>query len=107
LSKLIIDHAVVPEIWGYEIAHVLYKKFKAGHINQQQIEEYLQLLKALPIRSESSDLWTKVNLESEARQWDLAAYDAAYLELALHKKIPLATTDTTSRRQQNPKACKY
>jgi predicted nucleic acid-binding protein len=58
----------------------------------------LQLLKALPIRVESRDLWTKVNLESQARQWDLAAYDAAYLELALHNKLPLTTTDTNLRK---------
>jgi predicted nucleic acid-binding protein len=28
-----------------------------------------------------------------ARQWDLSAYDAAYLQLALNRKAPLVTLD--------------
>ena len=34
-----------------------------------------------------------VLLESRARGWNLPAYDAAYLDLALRKHLPLATTD--------------
>jgi predicted nucleic acid-binding protein len=53
----------------------------------------LQLLKALPIRVESSSLWANVDVESKARKWNLTAYDAAYLALALSRKLPLATLD--------------
>jgi predicted nucleic acid-binding protein len=34
---------------------------------------------------------------SVAREHDLSAYDAAYLELALRKGLPLATLDTRLR----------
>ncbi len=68
-------------------------------INEQQIAEYLRLLRALPIRTESQPLWTNVELESLARRWDLTAYDASYLALALRKKIPLATCDEFLKRK--------
>lgn len=62
-------------------------------IAQKQLDEYLQKLKALPIRVEHNDFWANVALESLARRWNLTAYDAAYLALALRKKVPLATVD--------------
>lgn len=54
-------------------------------------------LKALPIRVKPNDVWTNVVLESQARTWNLPAYDAAYLDLALRKKVPLATLDDDLR----------
>ena len=36
---------------------------------------------ALPIRVKAQGLWVDVNLESLARRRNLAAYDAAYLDL--------------------------
>lgn len=94
LNELIVRDAVVPEIWAFEIANNIFVSIsRRGRINEQQISEYLDLLKALPIRVDSQSLWTHVELESFSRRWDLAAYDAAYLALALGKKIPLATFD--------------
>ena len=66
---------------------------KRKRISQKRIDEYLQLLRALPIRVEARTLWENVALESLARKWNLAAYDAAYLDLALRKNLPLATVD--------------
>lgn len=94
LLKLASDDAVVPAIWAFEIANIIYVAFnKRKRITQKQLDEYLQRLKALPIRVEPRDLWTNISLESLARKWNITAYDAAYLELALNKGIPLATTD--------------
>jgi len=98
LSRLETDDAVVPEIWGYEIANIIAVAFKKGRISQQLIEEYLQRLRALPIRAEANDLWTKVALESRARKWNLTAYDAAYLDLASRTTLPLATTDNNLKK---------
>jgi predicted nucleic acid-binding protein len=64
---------------------------------EQQVQEYLSLLKALPIRQESQGLFENVDLESLSRRSDLAAYDAAYLQLAQRTSLPLATSDGTLR----------
>jgi predicted nucleic acid-binding protein len=84
LRELIVNDAIVPEIWAFEIANNIFVSHnKRKRINEQQVTEYLTLLKALPIRVESRPLWSNVELEGFARRWDLAAYDAAYLAMAL------------------------
>jgi len=99
LSRLTTDDAVVPEIWAFEIANVIFVAFsKRKRISQKQIDEYLKLLKALPIRAEIMDIWSNVDLESLARKWNLSAYDAAYIALAQRRNLPLATADDDLKR---------
>ena len=82
------------EIWAFEIANGILVSFnKRKRITEPQIHEYLQLLRALPIREERSDLWANVGLESRSRVMDLSPYDTAYLELARRLSLPLATQD--------------
>jgi predicted nucleic acid-binding protein len=71
---------------------------KRKRIAERQIGDYLELLKALPIRVDSQGLWANVNLESLARSQNLAAYDAAYLALALRTGLPIATSDAPLRQ---------
>jgi predicted nucleic acid-binding protein len=86
--------AVVPGIWAFEIANSIFVSFsKRKRITERQIEEYLQRLKALPISLEPREIWSTVNLEASARKWNLTPYDAAYLDLALRRRLPLATAD--------------
>jgi predicted nucleic acid-binding protein len=94
LKQLASNDAVVPEIWAFEIANAIFVSYtKRKRITEQQIQEYLNLLKALPIRVEPQELWANVALESLARRYDVAAYDAAYLNLAVRTGLPLATVD--------------
>lgn len=94
LSELAVRDAVVPEIWAFEIANIIFISFrKRKRITEQQVAEYLERLRALPIRVERNDLWANVALESRACEWDIAAYDAAYLDLALRRGVTLATAD--------------
>ena len=98
MKELFLNDAVVPEIWAFEIANAIFVAHtKRRRINDQQIREYLDLLEALPIRVESQNLWANVELESLARQQNLAAYDAAYLDLAKRTGLSVATMDTTLR----------
>jgi predicted nucleic acid-binding protein len=99
LSMLAVRDALVPGIWPFEIANALFVSFNSRkRITEQQIREYLDRLTALPIRVEPNDLWANVRLESRARKWNLPAYDAAYLDLALRKDLSLATTDDHLKR---------
>jgi len=81
LKELLVNDAIVPEIWAFEIANNIFVSYrKRKRISEQQITEYLGLLRALPIRVEAQSLWANVDLESLARRQNIAAYDAAYLE---------------------------
>ena len=69
LSKLATDDAIVPEIWAFEIANIIFVAFKKRRrISQKQIDEYLMRLRALPIRVELNDVWANIALESQARR---------------------------------------
>ena len=99
LSELAVNDAIVPEIWAFEVANSIFVAYsKRKRITEQQIHEYLELLKALPIRVEAQSLWANVDLESVARRQNLTAYDAAYLDLALRANLVLATSDDLLRQ---------
>jgi predicted nucleic acid-binding protein len=99
LGLLTPEDAVVPEIWAFEVANSIFVSFnKRSRITEQQIEEYLRRLRALPISEEPGDLWQNVGLEARSRKWNLTPYDAAYLDLALRRSLPLATTDTDLKK---------
>jgi predicted nucleic acid-binding protein len=99
LKELVANDAIVPEIWAFEIANSIFVSYrKRKRISEQQITEYLSLLRALPIRVEQQGLWANVNLESLARCQNVTAYDAAYLDLALRTGLALATSDEPLRQ---------
>jgi predicted nucleic acid-binding protein len=94
LKRLAVDDAIVPEIWAFEIANNIFVSYsRRKRITDQQVREYLDLLKALPIRVEAQSLWANVDLESLARRRNLTAYDTAYLYLARRTNLALATSD--------------
>lgn len=85
---------MVPEIWAFEIANSIFVSYsRRKRISEQQIREYLGLLKALPISVIPETMVENIDLESLARRHDLAAYDVAYLRLANRENLPLATSD--------------
>src|ERR1035437_7529723 len=84
LQLLATEDAIVPEIWAFEVANSIFVSFsKRKGITEQQIIEYLERLRALPISLEPNDLWLNVELEARSRKWNLTTYDAAYLDLAV------------------------
>jgi predicted nucleic acid-binding protein len=98
LGELAVRDAVVPAVWAFEIANIIFASFaKLKRISEQQITECLDRLRALPIRVANSTLWANVELEALARKWNLTAYDAAYLDLAIRMQLPLATSDAALR----------
>ncbi|UKO98161.1 type II toxin-antitoxin system VapC family toxin [Nostoc sp. UHCC 0870] len=84
----------VPGIWLLEIANVLLVAERRKRMTQEQSEEAITLLQSLLIKVDSSANTNVFGAILDlGRQEGLAAYDAAYLELALRLGLPLATLD--------------
>lgn len=94
LDAMKADEAVVPGLWGLEVANVLARAEAAGLVTEARSEAFVGMLHKLDIAVDPSTpthaLATTLQL---ARRLKLSAYDAAYLELALRTGLPLATLD--------------
>lgn len=95
LAMMPDSEAFVPGIWSLEIANVLLVAERRNRMTQEQSSEAIALLQSLLIQvdtdTDANALGATLAL---GRQEGLAAYDAAYLELALRLGLPLATLDT-------------
>ena len=90
--------AWVPTLWHLELGNVLLGAQRRGRIDRAGIEKAFSSLAAYEI---------EVDLETAALAWSktfalaesfgLTMYDAAYLELALRKGLPLASLDKPLR----------
>jgi predicted nucleic acid-binding protein len=94
LDSLLDSYAEVPALWPFEIANVLAVNEKRRWLTKTASVEFLQTLSGLDIRIDRSFPMVdgKVLLPLVWR-YGLTAYDAAYLELAKRKGLPLATFD--------------
>lgn len=86
--------AVVPALWPLEVANILILGERRRRSTEAEAGKWLRYLQLLPIRLDDQ---TAVRAWSDilhvARLYDLSAYDAAYLELALRLGLPLASID--------------
>jgi predicted nucleic acid-binding protein len=88
------DGAVVPSLWHLELANVLLQAEKRGRIAPRDVATRLKLISELPITTDRETpmrAWREVI--ALARTENLIAYDAAYLELAIRRDLPLSTRD--------------
>ncbi|SRR5579884_2598947 len=97
LERLAEDAAVVPFLWFYEIGNALTVACRR-RITYEQAAEYLARIPGLPVSVDDPDPASVLALPNVARTYDLTNYDAAYLELAIRRKLPLSTTDRALRR---------
>ena len=91
--------AWVPGLWRLEVANVLEMSTRRGRHDADFRDATLADLAQLPIQ---------IDGETDSRAWGetvrlaerhrLTLYDAAYLELALRRNLPLATLDEDLRR---------
>ena len=98
LARLSDLSATVPMLWYYEVGNGLTMACRRKRITRVQADRYLARLKGLPIVADAVDPKAILSLPDIAQAYDLTNYDAAYLELALRRKLPLATTDAALRR---------
>lgn len=94
LKALKESQAIVPSLLTLEVANVVAKVEFKGLVAEADSQRFLALLGRLNIVTDQATaahaLGDTLNL---ARRYKLSAYDAAYLELALRKGLPLATLD--------------
>ncbi len=91
LGRLTRDYAVVPALWWFEILNIVAMNERRGRLSIDSSAEFLALLRDLDIEVDQSP--DQVAILSLVRQHRLTAYDAAYLELAVRERLPLATFD--------------
>lgn len=88
------SRAWVPALWHLELANVLLVAKRKGRIDQAGIEQFLGALARLDIIVDSDTMpnaWARTLALAES--YSLTVYDAAYLELALRRGLPIATLD--------------
>jgi len=100
LSRLEAGEEVrVPAHWPLEILNALLMAKRRNRVTDDQIREFIDDLAALSIRVEpghSVSEW--LTILSLAERHRLTTYDAAYLNLAQHLGLPLATLDGDLRK---------
>jgi predicted nucleic acid-binding protein len=85
---------VVPAVWGLEIANAMLAGERRKRLKQPEILRFLALLEGLSIVQDGQAVSESVrNVLPLACDYDLSAYDAAYLELSIRHGVPLATLD--------------
>lgn len=92
------SEAWVPAIWRLEVANSLQQGIKRDRIDRDDRDRGLEDLSTLRIHIDpytSAHAWSRT-LELSSR-FSLTVYDAAYLELALRRGLPLATLDRELR----------
>ena len=86
--------ACVPAIWRLEVVNVLISAERRGRITQSACTRFITLLKELQFQVIEDNMTQSMNtLLSIARDYRLSAYDAAYLNLAITRSLPIATLD--------------
>jgi predicted nucleic acid-binding protein len=91
--------AMVPAIWPVEIANALLVGERRKRIRQPEVRRFVELLKGLSVLEDAQPFADSLsNILPLAREHDLSAYDAAYLDVAVRRAAPLATLDAALRK---------
>ena len=90
-ERLKTDQAFVPILWWYELRNVLVVNERRGRIAPAETELFLRDLASIEFNFDTAT--NQVPVMSLARHHRLTFYDAAYLELAMRLRLPLATLD--------------
>ena len=97
-AGLATERAAVPALWPLEVANVLLMGERRKRSTQTKATKWLRFLSALPIAVDTQTPGLAFDpILDLARSHKLTAYDAAYLELAKRRGLPLATLDAELR----------
>lgn len=96
LERAITEDVHVPVIWRAEFASILLVFMHKRRLNQRQTNSIIEQIEKLEMIVDSNPPLVAA-LVDLGRRHSLGAYDAAYLELALRMRLPLATRDKALR----------
>jgi predicted nucleic acid-binding protein len=94
LDALVNEPAIVPDLWHLEVANTLLVGERRKRSTQANTVQWMTFLASLPITvDEHTHFHAFGDITALGRSHNLSAYDAAYLELAMRRGLPLATRD--------------
>jgi predicted nucleic acid-binding protein len=94
LDRVATETAIAPAIWPLELGNVLIGAERKKRITHAEVSEFVELIQKLNIEIDSETAARSFHdILSLAHSEKLTTYDAAYLELAMRKGLPLATKD--------------
>lgn len=91
MQRAIDGGAVVPGIWWYELRNALVVNERRGRLDAADTRSTLADLRELRIAIDRNH--DDAALLDLSRQHNLSSYDAAYLEIARRRSLPLASLD--------------
>ena len=92
-QRLIDDVAVAPSLLRLEFVNVLRTACKRERIAIDAASEIIEHINALPIEYDSVS-GEPAQIMQLSLRFNLSSYDAAYLDLALRRQLPVATRDS-------------
>jgi predicted nucleic acid-binding protein len=99
LVSLAAAGAAVPALWHLQVAQLLLSAGRQQLMTEARAAGFMALLDTLPIETDAASAdRARREVLHVARETGLAMFDAAYLELAMRRRIPLATRDSGLRQ---------
>lgn len=99
LDRLADEPVLVPSLWFLEVANVLAMAEKRKRISAGDSDRFLALLGTLEIEiDDEAHNRSFSDLLPLCRSHGITSYDAAYLDVALRHRLPLASLDDDLRR---------
>lgn len=98
-DRLVDESALVPAHWFLEVSNVLAMAEKRKRITPARSARFLSLLESLDFEVDAHAAGRAfAHLLPLCRSYGLTSYDAAYLDLAARRRVPLATLDDDLRK---------
>ena len=99
LQRVEGDGMLVPPLWWYELENGILSGERRARRSAEESDSFLKLIYALPIQTDDAPQQQICDsIITIGRRFRLTAYDAAYLELAVRSRSPLATFDAAIRQ---------
>ena len=93
------EEVAVPLHWLLEILNGVIRAKRKGRVTDPIVQGFLSSLLSFQIAVDGESGFVLLNaIRDLAERYGLTSYDAAYLELAIRLKLPLATLDSDLRK---------